>query len=252
MAITIKNKAEIQKMRVACSVVAQTLDYVKKYVSEGVTTRYLDKIVESFIRSKNALPSFKGYRGYPASACISINEEVIHGIPGDRKLVNGDVVSVDIGAILDGYNGDAARTFVVGETMLENQKLVDITKQSFFEGIKFAKSGNHLFEISEAIQNFVENNNFSVVKDYVGHGIGTSMHEPPEIPNYKQKSRGPKLQAGMTLAIEPMVNIGTDRIIVLDDGWTVITADKKCAAHYENTILITDGEPEILTLTESC
>lgn len=252
MAITIKNKTEIQKMRAACRVVAQTLDYIKKYISEGTTTRYLDKKIEDFIRSKKALPSFKGYRGYPASACISINEEVIHGIPGDRKLLSGDIVSIDVGAILDGYNGDAARTFIVGETALENQKLVDITKQSFFEGIKFARAGGHLFEISEAVQDFVESNNFSVVKDYVGHGIGTNMHEPPEIPNYRQGRRGPRLESGMTLAIEPMVNMGTDEIIVLDDGWTVITADGKYAAHYENTILITDGEPEILTLTELC
>lgn len=250
MPITIKSENEVEKMRLAGKVVAQTLEYIKKNLKAGITTKYLDKIADEFIKSKGAIPSFKNYDGYPASVCISINEEVIHGIPSERKINYGDVVSVDIGAILNGYHGDAARTFIVGETSKENEKLVEITKQSFFEGIKFAKDGRHLFEISAAIQDFVEANGFSVVKDYVGHGIGTQMHEAPEIPNYRQNRRGPRLEKNMTLAIEPMVNIGTDKIILLDDDWTVITADKKCSAHYENTILITDGEPEILTATD--
>lgn len=250
MPITIKSDSEIEKMRLAGKIVAKTLEYLKNNITAGVTTKYLNQIADEFIKRQNAIPSFKNYNGYPASVCISINEEVIHGIPSKRKLVDGDVVSVDIGAILNGYHGDAARTFIVGKTSIENQKLVDVTQKSFFEGIKLAKAGNHLFDISAAIQDFVEANGFSVVKDYVGHGIGTQMHEAPEIPNYRQNRRGPKLEKGMTLAIEPMVNLGTDEIILLDDGWTVITADKKCAAHYENTILITDGQPEILTATD--
>lgn len=248
MPITIKNESEIKKMRVAGEITGKALEVAEKNICIGMTTHELDKIIEDYIRSRGAIPGFLNYRGYPASSCISINEEVIHGIPGSKKLKNGDVVSVDVGAIFDGYYGDAARTFILGETSDENKKLVEVTRQSFFEGIKFAKSGCHLFEISEAIQDYVEKNGFSVVKDYVGHGIGTNMHEAPEIPNYKQDRRGPKLIVGMTLAIEPMVNIGTDRVISLNDGWTVITADKKCSAHYENTILICDGEPEILTM----
>jgi len=250
MPITIKSESEIQKMRLAGKVVAQTLEYIKNNLKAGVTTKYLDKLTDEFIKSKGAIPSFKNYNGYPASVCISVNQEVIHGIPSNKKINHGDVVSVDVGAILNGYHGDAARTFIVGETSDENKKLVEVTQQSFFEGIKFAKCGNHLFEISAAIQDFVEANGFSVVKDYVGHGIGTKMHEAPEIPNYRQNKRGPRLDKNMTLAIEPMVNIGTDQIIVLDDDWTVETADGKCSAHYENTILITDGDPEILTATD--
>lgn len=248
MPITIKNESEIKKMRVAGEITGKALEVAEKNICIGMTTHELDKIIEDYIRSRGAIPGFLNYRGYPASSCISINEEVIHGIPGSKKLKNGDVVSVDVGAIFDGYYGDAARTFLLGETSDENKKLVEVTRQSFFEGIKFAKPGCHLFEISEAIQDYVEKNGFSVVKDYVGHGIGTNMHEAPEIPNYRQDRRGPKLVIGMTLAIEPMVNIGTDRVISLNDGWTVITADKKCSAHYENTILICDGEPEILTM----
>ena len=248
MPITIKSESEIKKMRVAGEITGKALEVAEKNICVGMTTHELDKIIENYISSRNAVPGFLNYRGYPASSCISINEEVIHGIPGSKKLKSGDIVSVDVGAIFDGFYGDAARTFILGETSAENKKLVEVTKQSFFEGIKFAKPGCHLFEISEAIQDYVEKNGFSVVKDYVGHGIGTNMHEAPEIPNYKQDRRGPKLVIGMTLAIEPMVNIGTDRVVSLDDGWTVITADKKCSAHYENTILICDGEPEILTM----
>lgn len=250
MPITIKSESEIEKMRLAGKVVAQTLEYIKNNLKAGMTTKYLDKLTDEFIKSKGAIPSFKNYNGYPASVCISVNEEVIHGMPSNKKINYGDVVSVDVGAILNGYHGDAARTFIVGETSDENKKLVEVTQQSFFEGIKFARCGNHLFEISAAIQDYVESNGFSVVKDYVGHGIGTKMHEAPEIPNYRQNRRGPRLDKNMTLAIEPMVNIGTDQIIILDDDWTVVTADGKCSAHYENTILITDGQPEILTATD--
>lgn len=250
MPITIKSEHEIEKMRLVGKVVAQTFEHLKKNIIPGVTTKFLDKLADEFIKSQGAIASSKNYRDYPASICISVNEEVIHGIPGKRKLIEGDIVSVDITAVLNGYNGDAARTFIVGKTSEENEKLVNVTKQSFFEGIKFARDGNHLFEISAAIEDFVEANGFSVVKDYVGHGIGTQMHEPPEIPNYRQNKRGIRLEKGMTLAIEPMVNMGTDKVILLDDGWTVITADKRCAAHYENTILITDSEPEILTATD--
>lgn len=248
MSITIKNKNEIDKMRIAGEITGHALEVAEKNVRVGITTHDLDRIIEEYIRSRDAIPGFLNYRGYPASSCISINEEVIHGIPGNRRLKSGDVVSVDLGAVFDGYYGDAARTFVVGEASKENLNLIEITKKSFFEGIKFARPGCHLFEISEAVQEYVEKNNFSVIKDYVGHGIGMQMHEAPEIPNYRQNRRGPKLEVGMTLAIEPMVSIGADRVIVLDDGWTVITADRKCSAHYENTILICDGEPEILTM----
>lgn len=250
MPVTIKSNSEINKMRLAGKVVAKTFEHIRKNIRPAVTTEYLDKLAYEFIKSQNALPSFKNYRGYPASICVSINQEVIHGIPSKRKLCDGDIVSIDLGAILNGYHGDAARTFIVGKTSLENEKLVAVTQQSFFEGIKFAKAGCHLFDISAAIQDFVEANGFSVVKDYVGHGIGTQMHEAPEIPNYRQNRRGIKLESGMTLAIEPMVNIGTDKIILQSDGWTVITADNSYAAHYENTILITDSEPEILTATD--
>lgn len=250
MPVTIKSNSEINKMRLAGKVVAKTFEHIRKNIRPAVTTEYLDKLADEFIKSQNALPSFKNYRGYPASICVSINQEVIHGIPSKRKLCDGDIVSIDLGAILNGYHGDAARTFIVGKTSSENEKLVAVTQQSFFEGIKFAKAGCHLFDISAAIQDFVEANGFSVVKDYVGHGIGTQMHEPPEIPNYRQNRRGIKLESGMTLAIEPMVNIGTDKIILQSDGWTVITADNSYAAHYENTILITDSEPEILTATD--
>ncbi len=250
MPVTIKSNSEINKMRLAGKVVAKTFEHIRKNIRPAVTTEYLDKLADEFIKSQNALPSFKNYRGYPASICVSINQEVIHGIPSKRKLCDGDIVSIDLGAILNGYHGDAARTFIVGKTSPENEKLVAVTQQSFFEGIKFAKAGCHLFDISAAIQDFVEANGFSVVKDYVGHGIGTQMHEAPEIPNYRQNRRGIKLESGMTLAIEPMVNIGTDKIILQSDGWTVITADNSYAAHYENTILITDSEPEILTATD--
>lgn len=248
MPIIIKNNDQVERMRAAGKIVAMTHELLEKELRPGITTRELDKIAHEFIISKGAYPSFKDYNGFPASICISVNDEVIHGIPGARKLKSGDIVSIDIGALKDGYHGDSARTLPVGEISEEAKRLIDVTKQSFFEGVKFAKKGNHLHDISAAIQNYVEANGFSVVRDYVGHGVGKKLHEAPQIPNYRPKSRGPRLTPGMTLAIEPMVNIGTHEIELLDDGWTVLTADNKCSAHYENTVLITDGECEFLTV----
>lgn len=248
MAITIKTPEQIEKMRVAGDILRRLDLVLRTEIKAGITTKELDTIAEEFIRSCGATPSFKGYGGFPGSVCISINEEVIHGIPGSKKLKNGDVVSVDMGSYIDGYHGDAARTYGVGEITEADQKLIDVTRQSFFEGIKYAKAGNHLYDISTAIQKYVESNGFSVVRDFVGHGIGRHLHEDPAVPNYKQIGRGVKLQKGMVLAIEPMVNAGGYEVKVLKDGWTTVTKDGSRAAHYENTVYITDGEPEILTL----
>ncbi len=248
MAISVKNAEQIEKMRESGKIVAETLELLEKAVCVGITTKELDKMAENFIKSRGATPSFKGYRGYPASICASVNEEIIHGIPSLRKLESGDIISVDVGAYKNGYHGDAARTFIVGEVSEEAKKLIDVTRQSFFEGMKYAKAGCHLHQISEAIQNYVEAHGFSVVRDYVGHAIGKEMHEEPQIPNYRMPNRGPRLYKGMTLAIEPMVNVGTFEAKVLKDNWTVVTKDKKWSAHYENTILITDDEPELLTI----
>lgn len=248
MAITVKNEKQIEYMKIAGRITGEVLNLMGSEVREGISTEKLDKIAEDFIRSKGAVPSFKGYGGFPASICTSVNEEVIHGIPGKRILKNGDIISIDVGAFINGFHGDAARTFIVGEISLEARKLIDVTEQSFFEGIKFAKAGNHLHQISASIQRHAEANGFSVVREYVGHGIGENMHEAPQIPNYKVGSRGPKLCKGMVLAIEPMINEGDYNVKVLADKWTVVTKDKKLSAHYENTVLITDGEPEILTL----
>ncbi|MGL4790205.1 MAG: type I methionyl aminopeptidase [Anaerotignaceae bacterium] len=247
MAITIKSEEQIEKMRKAGTILKELWAILEKEVKPGVTTLHLDKIAEDYIREKGATPSFKGYGGFPGSICASINDEIIHGIPSLRKLKDGDILSIDVGACIDGFHGDCARTFPVGNISAEDQKLIDVTKESFFEGMKFAKAGNHLYEISLAIQKHVESNGFSVVRDYVGHGIGRHLHEDPAIPNYKQIGRGPKLQAGMVLAIEPMVNAGSYELKVLDDDWTVITVDGKKSAHYENTVLITNDQPELLT-----
>ena len=254
MAIIIKNSSQIELMRTAGRIVAEAHDAIEKAICPGVTTKELDILCVEVIKKHGAIASFLGYEGafgagpYPGSACISLNDEVIHGIPGLRSLKSGDIVSVDIGAYINGYHGDAARTHIVGQVSEEDKKLVEVTKQSFFEGIKFAKAGRHLYEISEAIQNYVESHGFSIVRDYVGHGVGKSLHESPEIPNYRPaRGRGVKLEKGMTLAIEPMVNAGTHEVYVLDDLWTVVTVDGKNSAHYENTIVITDGEAEILT-----
>lgn len=248
MAITIKTQEQIEKMRKAGKILADLDKILAKEVKPGVSTKHLDKIAEDYIRSCGAVPSFKGYGGFPGSICASVNEEVIHGIPGSRILKEGDIISIDMGSYIDGFHGDCARTYPVGKISPEAQKLIDVTKQSFFEGIKFAKAGCHLNEIGAAIQKYVEDNGFSVVRDYVGHGIGKNLHEDPAVYNYKTTGRGPKLAKGMVLAIEPMVNMGTYKINVLDDDWTVVTKDGLWAAHYENTVLITDGEPELLTL----
>ncbi len=248
MAITIKNEKQIEYMRIAGRITGEVLNLLETKVCAGISTLELDRIAEDYIRKQGAVPSFKGYGGFPATICASVNEEIIHGIPSKRTLKDGDIISIDVGAYINGFHGDAARTFPVGEISDEAKKIIDVTKQSFFEGIKFAKSGNHLHQISGAVQEYVEANGFSVVRDYVGHGVGSEMHEAPQIPNYKVNSRGPRLCKGMTLAIEPMVNAGDYRVKVLADKWTVVTKDKRLSAHYENTILITDGEPEILTL----
>lgn len=249
MAITIKNEKHIESMKIACQINAQALKLLEQYIKPGISTKKLDEIAFDFLKSKGAIPSFKGYCGFPASICASINNQLIHGIPSDIAIKDGDIISIDIGTFINGFHGDAARTFAVGNVSAEALKLIEVTKQSFFEGIKYAKPGNYLYDISEAIQNYVEKNGFHIVKDYVGHGIGKSLHEEPEVPNFKPfGKKGPKLFSGMTLAIEPMVNVGTKDIKVLDDGWTVVTKDGSLSAHYENTILITENEPQILTL----
>ncbi|MCX7914432.1 MAG: type I methionyl aminopeptidase [Thermodesulfovibrionales bacterium] len=251
--ISIKSKAEIELMKKSGEILAQALEKMKESVKPGVTTGELDRIVEDFIRSNGAIPSFKGYKGlpgavdYPGSICASVNDEVVHGIPGLRELKDGDIISVDIGVYLNGYHADAARTFPVGNISEEAQKLIDVTRQSFYEGIKHAVDGNRIIDISIAIQDYVENNGFSVVREYVGHGIGKEMHEAPQIPNYRTRERGPRLQPGMTLAVEPMVNTGKYFVKLLENKWTVVTADGSLSAHYENTIAITDAEPIILT-----
>ncbi len=248
MSITIKTKEQIEKMRVAGGILARLDEILRAKIEPGVTTLYLDKIAEDYIRSQGAIPSFKGYGGFPGSVCTSVNDEIIHGIPSERKLMEGDIISIDMGSYIGGFHGDAARTYGVGQISSEAQRLIEVTKQSFFEGIKFAKDGCHLNEIGIAVQKYVEENGFSVVRDYVGHGIGRNLHEDPAVANYKTTGRGVKLQKGMVLAIEPMVNMGTYKLKVLKDGWTAVTRDGLYAAHYENTVLITDGEPEILTL----
>jgi methionyl aminopeptidase len=249
MAITIKNAKQIEKMRLAGEITGRTLNLLEEKIIPGITTFELDKIAESYIMECGALPSFKGYSGYPASICASINDEVVHGIPSKKRVLKeGDIVSIDVGAYINSHHGDAARTFAVGKIAPEKQRLIDVTKESFFAGIKYARAGNNLCEISAAIQDYVEGNGFAVIRDYVGHGIGREMHEDPAIPNYRNNRRGPVLREGMVLAIEPMVSMGTYRVRVLSDGWTAVTKDGLCAAHYENTVLITDKEPELLTL----
>lgn len=245
--IILKSKREIEIMREAGRVVAETHAFLKEVIKPGITTKELDTLAENFIRSKNAIPGFKGYGGFPGTICASVNEEVVHGIPSMRELKEGDIISIDIGSIVDGYYGDSAKTYPVGKISEENQKLIDVTRESFYKGIEFAKLGYRLSDISHAIQTYVEENRFSVVTDYVGHGIGRNMHEEPPIPNFGPAGKGPRLQEGMVLAIEPMVNIGTRKVKVLSDNWTVVTLDKKNSAHYEHTIAITSDGPEILT-----
>ena len=248
MAIIIKNTQQIEKMRRAGHLVKAAHELLDEIITKGITTRELDEAVVKFLIRNGATPSFKNYRGFPKSVCISINEEVVHGIPGTRKLEDGDIVSIDIGAYIGGFHGDAARTYAVGQISPEKARLMEVTKQSFFEGMRYARKDCFLHQISAAIQDYVEAQGFSVVRELIGHGVGAALHEEPEIPNFRQKNKGPRLKPGMTLAIEPMVNAGTHEVIFLDDDWTVVTADGKPSAHYENTVLITDGEPEILTI----
>ncbi|WHH61449.1 type I methionyl aminopeptidase [Petroclostridium sp. X23] len=247
--ITIKSAQEIEYMRQAGRIVAQAHDILERAIRPGITTKELDSIVEEFIRSQGAVPSFKGYNGFPASICASVNGEVVHGIPGLTKLKDGDIISVDIGAMHNGYHGDAARTHPVGNVSDEAMRLIEVTQQSFYEGIKHAVEGSRLSDISSAVQKYVEDHGYSVVRDFVGHGIGQQMHEEPQIPNYGNPGRGPRLIAGMTLAIEPMVNAGKHDVKIMPNRWTVVTADGSLSAHYEHTILIAQGGPEILTST---
>lgn len=245
----IKSDTELEYMRSAGKVVANTLAMIETVIKPGITTAEIDRLAEEFIRSQGAIPSFKGYGGFPGSICTSINNIVIHGIPGNETLKEGDIISVDCGAILNGYHGDAARTFPVGSISKEAQHLIDVTKESFFKGIEKAIVGNRLTDISAAIQKHAEGFGYSVVRDFVGHGIGTAMHEDPQVPNYGTAGKGPKLVHGVVLAIEPMINIGTHKVKIMPDGWTVVTADGKLSAHYENTIAITNNGVEILTLS---
>lgn len=251
MSVTIKSNREIELMREAGKILATVHDELEKAIRPGITTRDIDRLGEEIIRSYGCTPSFLNYNGYPASICVSVNDEVVHGIPSKKRIIReGDIVSLDAGVIYKGYHSDAARTHAVGEISSEAQRLIDVTRESFFEGIKYAKAGCHLFEISKAIQKYVEDNGFSVVRDLVGHGIGKELHEEPQIPNYKPIGRGLRLQPGMTLAIEPMVNAGAYDVWWLEDDWTVVTQDESLSAHYENTVLITEGEPELLTLVK--
>ena len=245
--ITLQSAHEIEAMRLAGKITAAARALAREMVKPGVTTQQIDKAVFHFIREQGAIPSFLHYNGYPASVCISVNDEIIHGIPGKRVLRDGDIVSVDVGAYIGGYHGDCAGTYPCGQVSDEALRLIRVTQDSFFEGLKFAREGYRLSDISHAVQTFVEANGYSVVREYVGHGIGRNMHEAPEVPNYGKPGHGPRLLRGMTLAVEPMVNAGTAAIKQMPDGWTVKTADGKYAAHYENTILITAGDPELLT-----
>ena len=248
--ITIKSAAEIQRMDAAGRIVEETLALMGRLARVGVTTRELDREAERYIRSQGAVPSFLGYRGYPRSICTSVNEQVVHGIPGSYRLKDGDILSVDVGACLDGVHGDAARTFLIGSVSEEVQQLVRVTRECFFVGLRYAWAGCRVGDIGAAIQQHAESSGYGVVREMIGHGIGRNMHEEPDVPNYGRAGRGPRLAAGMTIAIEPMINLGTERILQLADGWTVVAADGLPSAHYENTVVITDGEPRLLTLHE--
>ena len=248
--ITIKNEHELESMRQACKITAAARALAGEMVRPGVKTKEIDQAVYDYIVAQGAKPSFLNYNGFPASVCISVNSTVIHGFPGEYVLQEGDIVSIDVGAFYKGFHGDCAATFACGAISTEAQRLIDVTKQSFFEGMKFATSGNRVQDISHAIQTYVESNGFSVVRSFVGHGVGRHLHEDPEVPNFGRPGRGARLVRGMTIAVEPMVNVGTAEVRILKDGWTAVTADGRLSAHYENTVLITDGEPEILTVTE--
>ena len=251
MSVSIKSAKEIQLMREAGKRLELVHAKLEEYVKPGISTKDIDRYGEKLIRDMGCIPNFLNYNGFPASFCTSINDEVVHGIPSkERILQEGDIISLDAGLIYEGYHSDAARTYGVGEISKEAQKLIDVTRESFFEGIKYAKAGHHLHEISAAIGAYAEKFGYGVVRDLVGHGIGTSLHEDPQIPNFAQRRRGIRLQPGMTLAIEPMINMGRADVCWLDDDWTVVTEDGMLSAHYENTVLITEGEPELLTLTK--
>lgn len=250
MSVSIKSAREIELMRAAGKILEKVHDNLGKALRPGMSTYDIDRLGEEIIKSYGCIPSFKNYNGYPASVCVSVNDEVVHGIPNKKHLVQeGDIVSLDIGVIYKGYHSDAARTHGIGEISQEAALLIERTRQSFFEGIKYAKEGNHLHQISNAIAAYAESFGYGVVRDLVGHGIGTHLHEDPQIPNFKQKSRGIRLKAGMTLAIEPMINAGRYDVAWQEDNWTVVTQDGSLSAHYENTVLVTSGEPEILSLT---
>ena len=246
--IVLKTARELTVMREACRISATALDIVGKAIEPGVTTAELDRIAEKYIRSQGATPNFKNYNGFPATACISINNEVIHGIPtAKRKIKEGDIVSVDLGAMFEGYHGDNAATFACGDISLEAKRLIDTTRESLYEGIKAARAGGRIGDISSSIQSYVEARGYSVVREFVGHGVGTSLHEAPEVPNFGTAGRGIRLMPGMTLAIEPMINMGKAGVKVLPDGWTVITQDGSLSAHFEHTVAITSDGPQIMT-----
>lgn len=249
--ISLRSDREIEAMRKAGRITAQARELAGSMVKPGVTTKQIDKAVREFIKSCGAKPSFLGYAGFPGSACISVNEEVIHGIPGPRILREGDIVSIDVGAYFGGFHGDCAATYPCGKVSDEALRLIEVTRQSFWEGIKFARKGYRVSDISHAVQQYVESNGFSVVREYVGHGVGAKLHEPPNVPNFGPAGHGARLMPGMTLAVEPMVNAGEKDIRVLKDGWTVVTRDGALSAHYENTILITEGDAEVLTVAEA-
>ena len=251
--VSIKSAREIELMRESCKLLEDVFYQMEQAIRPGISTKDIDRLGEKLIRKHGCEPNFLNYNGYPASVCVSVNDEVVHGIPtGDFILQEGDIVSLDAGLIYKGYHSDMARTFGVGQISEEAAKLIRVTRQSFFEGIKMAKAGNHLYDISNAIDDYVTPFGYGIVRDLVGHGIGTKLHEDPQIPNFAQKRKGIKLQAGMTLAIEPMINMGRSDVEWLDDDWTVATEDGSLSAHYENTVLITDGEPEILTMNGKC
>ena len=251
MAILIKSERETELMREAGKILALTHEELKKAIKPGISTYEIDRIGEEVIRSYGCIPSFLNYNGYPASICVSVNDEVVHGIPSKtRFLEEGDIVSLDAGVIYQGYHSDSARTYGVGEISTEAADLIRVTKESFFEGLKACRAGNHINDISKAIFNYVSSRGYRAVRDLVGHGVGASLHEAPEVPNFTRMMKGPKLRPGMTLAIEPMINIGTYEVEWLSDDWTVVTADGALSAHYENTVLITEGEPEILSKAE--
>lgn len=246
--IIIRSAREIEQLKRSNVIVAEVFKELEKVVAPGITTQELDRIAEEVILKRGAIPAFKGYRNFPASLCVSINDEVVHGIPGSRKLKEGDLVSLDVGTILNGYFGDAAITIAVGEVDHEARRLLEVTKKGLAIGIEMARVGNRLFDISNAIQQWVELNGFSVVRDFVGHGIGKNLHEEPQIPNFGSPNQGPRLEKGMVFALEPMVNEGTYEVKILSDGWTVVTVDGKRSAHFEHSIAITDGRAEILSI----